>query len=160
MKHIIQKILKEEFNPDDLTSPEINRSPDTELHIAKSKYGWSTYIPEIKKRIYFRLNPEAWNFSAGVSESDMIVSGIKNKVRKIIGPHATPDQIKFTPALPKTRSGKIMRRILRKIAEGDTDNLGDISTLADPSVVKELIHMRHTKKILMSQNVLSKGKLS
>ena len=75
----------------------------------------------------------------GVSESDMIVSGIKNKVRKIIGPHATPDQIKFTPALPKTRSGKIMRRILRKIAEGDTDNLGDISTLADPSVVKELI---------------------
>ena len=75
----------------------------------------------------------------GVSESDMIVSGIKNKVREIIGPHATPDQIKFTPALPKTRSGKIMRRILRKIAEGDTDNLGDISTLADPSVVKELI---------------------
>ncbi len=75
----------------------------------------------------------------GVSESDMIVSGIKNKVREIIGPHATPDQIKFTSALPKTRSGKIMRRILRKIAEGDTDNLGDISTLADPSVVKELI---------------------
>ncbi len=75
----------------------------------------------------------------GVSESDMIVSGIKNKVREIIGPHATPDQIKFTPALPKTRSGKIMRRILRKIAEGDTDNLGDISTLADPSVVKELV---------------------
>ena len=75
----------------------------------------------------------------GVSESDMIVSGIKNKVREIIGPHATPDQIKFTSALPKTRSGKIMRRILRKIAEGDIDNLGDISTLADPSVVKELI---------------------
>ena len=75
----------------------------------------------------------------GVTESDMIVNGIKNKVREIIGPHATPDQIKFTPALPKTRSGKIMRRILRKIAEGDTDNLGDISTLADPSVVDNLL---------------------
>jgi len=75
----------------------------------------------------------------GVSESDMIVLGIKNKVREIIGPHATPDQIKFTPALPKTRSGKIMRRILRKIAEGDTNNLGDISTLADPSVVDNLL---------------------
>ena len=75
----------------------------------------------------------------GVNESDLIVAGIKNKVREIIGPHATPDQIKFTPALPKTRSGKIMRRILRKIAEGDTDNLGDISTLADPSVVDNLL---------------------
>ena len=49
MKHLIQKILKEEFNPDDLKSPQINRSPDTELNIAQSKYGWSTYIPEIKK---------------------------------------------------------------------------------------------------------------
>ncbi len=75
----------------------------------------------------------------GVKESDEIRLGIKNKVREIIGPHATPDMIKFTPALPKTRSGKIMRRILRKIAEGDTDNLGDISTLADPSVVDNLL---------------------
>ena len=49
-----------------------------------------------------------------------------------------PDKIQFSPALPKTRSGKIMRRILRKIAEGDLENLGDISTLADPNVVKEL----------------------
>ena len=57
----------------------------------------------------------------------------------MIGPHATPDKIKFTPALPKTRSGKIMRRILRKIAEGDVENLGDISTLADPSVVDILL---------------------
>jgi acetyl-CoA synthetase len=53
-----------------------------------------------------------------------------------IGPIATPDVIHFAPGLPKTRSGKIMRRILRKIAEGDTSNLGDISTLADPSVVE------------------------
>jgi len=75
----------------------------------------------------------------GVNESDEIHMGIKQKVREIIGPHATPDMIKFTPALPKTRSGKIMRRILRKIAEGDTDNLGDISTLADPTVVDNLI---------------------
>ena len=61
------------------------------------------------------------------------------KVREIIGPHATPDMIKFTPALPKTRSGKIMRRILRKIAEGDTKNMGDTSTLADPGVVENLL---------------------
>ena len=60
-------------------------------------------------------------------------------VTKEIGPHAKPDKIQFTPALPKTRSGKIMRRILRKIAEGDYNNLGDISTLADPSVVENLI---------------------
>jgi len=75
----------------------------------------------------------------GKSESPEVISGIKYKVREIIGPHAIPDMIKFTPALPKTRSGKIMRRILRKIAEGDTDNLGDISTLADPSVVDSLL---------------------
>jgi acetyl-CoA synthetase len=59
-----------------------------------------------------------------------------------IGPIATPDVIHFAPGLPKTRSGKIMRRILRKIAEGDTSNLGDISTLADPSVVETLINSR------------------
>jgi len=59
--------------------------------------------------------------------------------RKEIGPIATPDVIHFTPALPKTRSGKIMRRVLRKIAEGASDSLGDVSTLADPSVVDELI---------------------
>jgi acetyl-CoA synthetase len=63
-------------------------------------------------------------------------------VRQEIGPIATPDVIHFAPALPKTRSGKIMRRILRKIAEGDTSSLGDISTLADPSVVDRLIETR------------------
>ncbi|MEQ9663786.1 MAG: acetate--CoA ligase [Parasphingopyxis sp.] len=63
-------------------------------------------------------------------------------VRTEIGPIATPDAIQFTPALPKTRSGKIMRRILRKIAEGDTSSLGDTSTLADPAVVDELVANR------------------
>ena len=60
-------------------------------------------------------------------------------VRKEIGPIATPEAIQFAPSLPKTRSGKIMRRILRKIAENATDNLGDITTLADPDVVEKLI---------------------
>ena len=76
----------------------------------------------------------------GIDSSDSIEKNIRNKVSKEIGPHAKPDRIQFTPALPKTRSGKIMRRILRKIAEGDFDNLGDISTLADPSVVDSLIN--------------------
>ena len=75
----------------------------------------------------------------GVDPSDKIKYGILDMVTKDIGPHAKPDKIQFTPALPKTRSGKIMRRILRKIAEGDYNNLGDISTLADPSVVEHLI---------------------
>ena len=75
----------------------------------------------------------------GVTSSDNHLSGIIESVVKEIGPHAKPDKIQFTPALPKTRSGKIMRRILRKIAENDLDNLGDISTLADPSVVDNLI---------------------
>ncbi len=65
-----------------------------------------------------------------------------NQVRREIGPIARPDVIQFTDALPKTRSGKIMRRILRKIAEGDLSNLGDTTTLADPSVVESLIEGR------------------
>jgi acetyl-CoA synthetase len=60
-------------------------------------------------------------------------------VGKEIGPIAKPDVIQFAPGLPKTRSGKIMRRILRKIAEGDTSNLGDTTTLADPGVVADLV---------------------
>jgi len=74
----------------------------------------------------------------GVDASDDINKDILASVTKEIGPHAKPDKIQFTPALPKTRSGKIMRRILRKIAEGDLENMGDISTLADPSVVEQL----------------------
>ena len=76
----------------------------------------------------------------GVEPSDDIRDAIKQKVTEEIGPHAKPDKIQFSPALPKTRSGKIMRRILRKIAERDFDNMGDISTLADPTVVDSLIN--------------------
>ena len=79
---------------------------------------------------------------SGVSPSDDIETGIKGVVRQHIGPHATPDKIQFSPALPKTRSGKIMRRILRKIAEGEIDDLGDTSTLAEPAVVDSLVEGR------------------
>jgi len=75
----------------------------------------------------------------GIEESDEIVNSILDSVKKEIGPHSKPDKIQFTSALPKTRSGKIMRRILRKIAEGDLENMGDISTLSDPSIVDNLI---------------------
>ena len=75
----------------------------------------------------------------GVEPDDMIYQQILDSVTKDIGPHAKPDKIHFTPSLPKTRSGKIMRRILRKISEGDFENLGDITTLADPGIVKDII---------------------
>ena len=70
---------------------------------------------------------------------------LKLWVRKQIGPIATPDVIQFAPGLPKTRSGKIMRRILRKIAANEPENLGDTSTLADPSVVASLVENRQNK---------------
>ncbi len=76
---------------------------------------------------------------AGVEAGENTLTEIKLKVREMIGPHASPDKIQFTPSLPKTRSGKIMRRILRKIAIGDTKNMGDTSTLADPGVVENLV---------------------
>ena len=75
----------------------------------------------------------------GITPSDALVDELKQFVVREIGPIARPDIIQFAPGLPKTRSGKIMRRILRKIAEGDLSNLGDISTLADPSVVDDLV---------------------
>ena len=78
----------------------------------------------------------------GVAETDELKKELVMHVRSEIGPIATPEAIQYAPALPKTRSGKIMRRILRKIAEKSTDNLGDISTLADPSVVESLIKNR------------------
>jgi acetyl-CoA synthetase len=78
----------------------------------------------------------------GVHESDDLKKELVAHVRKEIGPIAMPEVIQFAPALPKTRSGKIMRRILRKIAENSTDNLGDITTLADPSVVEALVKGR------------------
>ena len=76
---------------------------------------------------------------AGEEPSDDLRTELIQWVRKEIGPIASPDVIQWAPGLPKTRSGKIMRRILRKIAEGDASNLGDISTLADPSVVDDLV---------------------
>jgi len=82
---------------------------------------------------------------AGATPSDELRTELKNWVRKEIGPIATPDLIQWAPSLPKTRSGKIMRRILRKIAENDFANLGDTSTLADPDVVKSLINERMNK---------------
>jgi acetyl-CoA synthetase len=78
----------------------------------------------------------------GIEESDELKKELTTHVRKEIGPIATPEAIQFAHSLPKTRSGKIMRRILRKIAEKNTDNLGDITTLADPHVVEELIKGR------------------
>ena len=82
--------------------------------------------------------------NANEEESADIRADLIKWVRHEIGPIATPDVIHFAPGLPKTRSGKIMRRILRKIAEGDVSNLGDISTLADPSVVDNLVQSRST----------------
>jgi len=80
--------------------------------------------------------------NAEVQPDDALRKELLLWVRAEIGPIATPDTIHFAPALPKTRSGKIMRRILRKIAEGDTSNLGDTSTLADPGVVDVLVQTR------------------
>ena len=78
----------------------------------------------------------------GVTESDKIFNEIIAVVRRIIGPIATPDKIQWAPGLPKTRSGKIMRRILRKIAARQEEQIGDTSTLADPNVVHDLIQRR------------------
>ena len=82
--------------------------------------------------------------NAGVDAHDELRAELRAWVREQIGPIATPDALQFTAQLPKTRSGKIMRRILRKIAEGDMGSLGDTSTLADPAVVDELIANRET----------------
>ena len=81
----------------------------------------------------------------GTPDSDTLKAELVKWVRTEIGPIATPDHIQFAPGLPKTRSGKIMRRILRKIAEDDFSNLGDTSTLADPSVVDSLIDNRQNR---------------
>ena len=80
--------------------------------------------------------------SGDESDPDTLLTELIAMVRKEIGPIAKPDAIQWAPGLPKTRSGKIMRRILRKIAANELDNLGDTSTLADPSVVEDLIHNR------------------
>ncbi len=96
------------------------------------------YPHEIKGQgIYAYVTP-----MQGVAADDDLLAELKSWVRKEIGPIATPDLIQWAPGLPKTRSGKIMRRILRKVAENDYGNLGDISTLADPAVVDDLVENR------------------
>jgi acetyl-CoA synthetase len=83
---------------------------------------------------------------AGETASDALKMELRDWVRREIGPIASPDLIQFAPGLPKTRSGKIMRRILRKIAEDEFDNLGDTSTLAEPGVVDDLIDNRQNRR--------------
>jgi acetyl-CoA synthetase len=83
---------------------------------------------------------------AGQAPSEELRKELVVWVRKEIGPIAAPDLIQFAPGLPKTRSGKIMRRILRKIAEDEYGNLGDTSTLADPAVVDDLVNNRQNKR--------------
>jgi acetyl-CoA synthetase len=84
--------------------------------------------------------------NAHVEATPALEAALTRWVRTEIGPIATPDIIQFAPGLPKTRSGKIMRRILRKIAENDLGSLGDTSTLADPSVVAALIESRPPRR--------------
>ncbi len=79
----------------------------------------------------------------GVEPHDDLKKALVAQVRHEIGPIAAPDVIQWAPGLPKTRSGKIMRRILRKIAENDLGSLGDTSTLADPAVVDDLVKNRN-----------------
>ncbi len=99
------------------------------------------YPHEIKGQgIYAYVTPVA-----GVEGNEALRQALVQQVRSEIGPIASPDLIQFAPGLPKTRSGKIMRRILRKIAENSFDNLGDTSTLAEPDVVQDLIDNRQNK---------------
>jgi acetyl-CoA synthetase len=92
--------------------------------------------------IYVYVTLNKGELSADSAVNAALVLELKKWVRQDIGPIATPDLIQLTPGLPKTRSGKIMRRILRKIAENEFDTLGDTSTLADPTVVDDLIENR------------------
>jgi acetyl-CoA synthetase len=79
------------------------------------------------------------------SDQEEIIGGLKQQVRQAIGALAIPDQIQLVRGLPKTRSGKIMRRILRQIAAGEYENLGDLTTLAEPAVVDELIRQHRER---------------
>ncbi|MBL4789820.1 MAG: AMP-binding protein, partial [Kordiimonadaceae bacterium] len=107
-------------------------------HVGVSEAAVVGYPHDIKGQgIYAYVTPPV-----GTEPSEELRKDLVKWVRKEIGPIATPDLIQFAPGLPKTRSGKIMRRILRKIAENEFGNLGDTSTLADPSVVDDLIEGR------------------
>ena len=108
------------------------------LHSTVSEAAVVGYPHEIKGQgiyAYVTLN-------AGTDGTDALKKNLVGLVRKEIGPIASPDLIQFAPGLPKTRSGKIMRRILRKVAANETDNLGDTSTLAEPAVVDDIIENR------------------
>ena len=83
--------------------------------------------------------------NVGVEPDEELRNELIKWVRKEIGPIASPDLIQWAPGLPKTRSGKIMRRILRKVAENDFGSLGDTSTLAEPAVVQDLIDNRENR---------------
>ena len=83
---------------------------------------------------------------AGEEPTEELRTELRNWVRQEIGPIASPDLIQWAPGLPKTRSGKIMRRILRKIAENDYGSLGDTSTLAEPAVVDDLVENRMNRE--------------
>ena len=111
------------------------------LHEAVAEAAVVGYPHDIKGQgIYAYVTP-----MLGIHPSDELRQELIAMVRREIGPIATPDVIQWAPSLPKTRSGKIMRRILRKIAANETDNLGDTTTLADPGVVADLIHNRANK---------------
>lgn len=108
------------------------------LHSTVAEAAVVGYPHEIKGQgIYAYVTP-----MQGTATSDELKDELVQLVRKEIGAFAKPDIIQWAPGLPKTRSGKIMRRILRKIAENDVDSLGDTSTLADPSVIDNLITNR------------------
>ena len=96
---------------------------------------------------YLSVHPGGVVITEGpVSDPEDMRGHIVEAVRQVIGPIAKPDKIQFVSGLPKTRSGKIMRRILRKIAENDYGSLGDTSTLADPAVVDDLINNRMNRE--------------
>ena len=84
-------------------------------------------------------------------ESDVLKADVLSHMRKSIGPIAALDVIQWAADLPKTRSGKVMRRVLRKIAEGENDNFGDINTLADESVVEKLVNGSLKNKIALAK---------
>ncbi len=108
------------------------------LHEAVAEAAVVGFPHEVKgEGIYAYVTP-----MVGVEATDELRQELINMVRSEIGPFAQPQYIQFAPGLPKTRSGKIMRRILRKIAANDVDDLGDTSTLADPAVVEDLVHNR------------------
>ena len=96
-------------------------------------------MAEWKRHAYALLRGGIHAMGLPPGQAKELVKLLRAQVRKVIGPIATPDRIQIVPGLPKTRSGKIMRRILRKVAAGEYDDLGDISNLADPSVVDAIV---------------------